>query len=554
MLKNFKIGSRLTFCFGIILVLMMGVGGYSIKGIMSLNGELDLLVHDRMKKTEQASHIIEHLNVVARCLRNIIIDDNKEHQNYEMQRIAASRDMINDLFEQLVSTIKSDQGKSLLQKSIDRRSDFARHVDVYLELVKTKQIDQAKELLLSEIRNSQKKYIEAIDELKDFQTALADTTGEKAAHDAGIEVMVISILLGISLVLSMVFAFFIIRSITVPISKASALIETMAKGDFTSRLDIMQKDEIGHMASSLNSMIEQLSGMIKEVVSGVSSLTFSSNDLAAISKQLTGAARDTADKSATVAAATEEMSTNINSVSATMEQSSGNVNMVASSMEEMTATVTEIAQSAEKARLISEDAVEQSMLASEKMAVLGKSAHKIGRVTEAITEISEQTNLLALNATIEAARAGEAGKGFAVVANEIKELARQTAEATVDIKSQISEMQNTTSTAVEDIEKISAVITEINNVINGIATAVEEQSAASGEISNNIFQTSQGIVEVNESMAQSTVVIADITRDIAGINQQSNEVGDGSGQVQQSAQGLAELAVQLEALVKKFKV
>ncbi len=151
-------------------------------------------------------------------------------------------------------------------------------------------------------------------------------------------------------------------------------------------------------------------------------------------------------------------------------------------------------------------------------------------MTETINEISEQTNLLALNATIEAARAGEAGKGFAVVANEIKELARQTAAATVDIKNQINDMQATTATTVEDIEKISEVIAEINNVINGIATAVEEQSMASNEIAGNISQASLGIAEVNENVAQSTVVIADITRDIAGINQQSTQVGDGSGQ------------------------
>ncbi len=176
------------------------------------------------------------------------------------------------------------------------------------------------------------------------------------------------------------------------------------------------------------------------------------------------------------------------------------------------------------------------------MAALGESARKIGRVTETITEISEQTNLLALNATIEVARAGEAGKGFAVVANEIKELAKQTAAATVDIKNQISEMQGTTTSTVADIEKISEVIVEINNVINGIVTSVEEQSAASSEIASNISQASQGIAEVNENVAQSTVVIADITRDVAGINQLSNQVGQGSSQVQASAQGLADLA------------
>ena len=357
-----------------------------------------------------------------------------------------------------------------------------------------------------------------------------------------------------ALLLGIAFAVFLTRAITGPIRKTAAFAEVMANGDFTSKLDIHQGDEIGLMANSLNAMVGQLGTMIKNIVSGVNSLSHSSTDLAAVSRQLSSAARDTADKSGVVAAATEEMSTNIQSVSAAMEQSTSNVNMIASSTEEMTATVNEIAESAEKARVITNAAVKQSQQASVKMTELGASAMRIGKVTEAITEISEQTNLLALNATIEAARAGEAGKGFAVVANEIKELARQTAAATVDIKNQIGEMQATTSGTIEDITKISEVIVEINNVINTIATAVEEQSAATSEIAGNIAQASQGIAEVNENVAQSTVVVGEITRDIAQISQQSGQVGDGSSQVQASAQSLSDLADQLALLVNKFKV
>jgi len=175
-------------------------------------------------------------------------------------------------------------------------------------------------------------------------------------------------------------------------------------------------------------------------------------------------------------------------------------------------------------------------------------------VTQTITDISEQTNLLALNATIEAARAGDSGKGFAIVADEIKELARQTDAATVDIRNQIDDMQSSTITSIADIKKISEVIIEISNAINGIASAVEEQTTATSEISNNIAQASQGIAEVNENMAQSTVVVAGITCDIAQINEQSNQVGDGSDLLQVSAQGLSVLADQLENLVKGFKV
>jgi methyl-accepting chemotaxis protein len=556
MLKNFKIGTRLSLGFGILLLLMMVVGGYGIKSVKALHDEIEVLVEDRMVKVEQANSIIDQINIVARATRNMIIDDNnKENQAKEAQRIADARKTAGGLLDKMKATTKDDKGIALLNKIInDIRPVYGRHLETLLGLIKEEQTLRAKMLLMGEFRQIQSSYFTTLEELIAFQTHSANEVGKEAEDDASTATRGIAALLAAALGLSVIFAFFIIRSITGPVSKAAALADTMAKGDFTAKLNINQKDEIGLMAASLNSMVGQLGTMIRDIIGGVDRLSTSSNDLAAVSKQLSANAKDTSERAGTVATATEEMSTNIQSVSAAMEQSTSNINMVASATEEMNATVGEIAQSAEKARSISEGAVKQSQETSKKMTALGESARKIGRVTETITEISEQTNLLALNATIEAARAGEAGKGFAVVANEIKELARQTAAATVDIKDQISEMQTTTDTTVQDIEKISAVISEINDVINGIATAVAEQSAASSEIANNINQASQGLAEVNENVAQSTVAVAAITRDIAGIDQQSRHVGDGSGQVQQSAQGLAELAAQLEQLVTQFKV
>ncbi len=556
MLKNLKIATRLSFGFGIILLLMMVVGGYGMKSIKTLHEEIDLLVEDRMVKVEQVNAIIDQINIVARATRNMIIDENnKENQAKEVQRIADARKTAGGLLEQLNKSTKDDKGKAFLNKIInDIRPTFGRHLEALLEFIKEEQTLRARMLLLGEYRQIQSTYFNTLEEMIVFQTQLANEAGKQAAAAAGFATTLIAALLALALAVSVILAFFIIRSITGPVSKAAALADTMAKGDFTAKIDINQKDEIGLMAISLNSMVEQLGAMIRDIIGGVDRLSASSNDLAAVSKQLSANAKDTSERAETVAAATEEMSTNIQSVSAAMEQSTSNVNIVASATEEMNATVGEIAQSAEKARFISEGAVKQSQQTSEKMATLGESARKIGRVTETITEISEQTNLLALNATIEAARAGDAGKGFAVVANEIKELARQTAAATVDIKDQISEMQATTDTTVQDIEKISAVISEINNVISGIATAVAEQSAASSEIATNISQASQGIAEVNENAAQSAVAVAAITRDIAGIDQQSRQVGDGSNHVQMSAKSLSDLALQLQKLVEHFRV
>ena len=378
------------------------------------------------------------------------------------------------------------------------------------------------------------------------QQAAADT-----ARTAGIVTVVGTILI---VVIALVISVFITRAVTGPVQKVLAYVEKLANNDFSSKLEVDQTDEIGTMAGALGVTVAELGQMIKKIIGGVNTLSSSSTELSAVSAQLSGNAEDTSNRSSAVASAAEEMSTNMNSVSAAMEQSASNVGMVATATEEMTSTVNEIAQNAAKAKGISEEAVAQSNRTSEKINELGMAATKIGKVTEAITEISEQTNLLALNATIEAARAGEAGKGFAVVANEIKELAKQTAAATVDIKNQIDEMQGTTNGTITDIETIGQVINEINNVINSIATAVEQQSAATSEISENIAQASAGIAEVNENVAQSSIAAGDITKEIGEISNGTVEISQGSANVNDSATELSQLAEQLNGLVNRFKV
>ena len=382
------------------------------------------------------------------------------------------------------------------------------------------------------------------------QNELSPQLAEES-RKATITVLLVSLIVA---VFGIVIAVLLTRALIGPVRKTAAFAETMAGGDFTQKLDIARSDEIGTMAAALNTMVDQLGAMVKEIVAGVNTLTDSSSELTTVSGRLNEAAQATSARSTRVASSAEEMNGNIQSVSAAMEESAANIGIVATATEEMTATVNEIAKNADKARTMSANAVEQSQQTSERMASLGKSADKIGKVTETITEISEQTNLLALNATIEAARAGEAGKGFAVVANEIKELAKQTAAATVDIRNQITDMQTTTAATVTDIEKIAKIIEDIDEMIGSIATAVAEQSAAAGEIAGNIGQASMGIAEVNENVAQSTVGITEITREIADINVQSREVESGSGQVRQSATSLAELSTQLRALVNRFRV
>lgn len=360
----------------------------------------------------------------------------------------------------------------------------------------------------------------------------------------------------VAVIVTAILVSFAANAIVKPLNSAVAGLKDIAEGegDLTMRLQVTSKDEIGDMAHWFNTFIEKLQGIIKQIAENSTSVGSSSEQLSSISEELLTGAEDTSQRSTNVATSSEEMSANLNNVAAAMEESSTNANMVATAAEEMSSTINEIAENAEKARGVSSDAVAQANKASDSMEQLSDAANKIGKVTETITEISEQTNLLALNATIEAARAGEAGKGFAVVANEIKELAKQTAEATLDIKNLIDDVQNSSNSTSEGIIQISDVITGVNDIVSTIASAVEEQTAATQEIANNIAQASQGIQEVNENVNQSSDVSTGISKDIAEVSLAAQSITSSSNDVKQSAQDLLARSQELNAIVGSFKV
>ncbi|MBV5316665.1 MAG: methyl-accepting chemotaxis protein [Desulfobulbaceae bacterium] len=325
-------------------------------------------------------------------------------------------------------------------------------------------------------------------------------------------------------------------------------------GDLTKRITVRSKDELGELGSLFNAFLGNLQEMIRRIAANSLAVNDSADSLTVLSGEVNERARETSMVSNNVAAGAEEMTTNLNAVAAAMEQSSTNTAMVAAAAEEMTATITEIATNADRASVMTKEAVQQSVTASQRMAELGVAAAAIGKVTETINDISDQTNLLALNATIEAARAGESGKGFSVVANEIKELAKQTAEATRHIKVQIEGMQSTTSVTVEEIKRISEIINQVNELVATIATAVEEQSAATGEIAANIAQASQGLQEVNENVGQGSMVAGDITADITKVSVAAEEITHSSDQVRERAEQLQATAGELKAIVSRFRI
>jgi methyl-accepting chemotaxis protein len=211
---------------------------------------------------------------------------------------------------------------------------------------------------------------------------------------------------------------------------------------------------------------------------------------------------------------TEQISTSIKAVAIATDQVSNSVGTVALAVDQMSASLNEVSSNSGKAAGIARSAKEAAQHAANTMDKLGKSAKAIGKVVDMINGIASQTNLLALNATIEAASAGDAGRGFAVVANEVKELAKQTANATDDIRQQVEEMQDATGRAVRAIEDVVNQFAELNTISEVIAAAVEEQTATTRDMANNLGITARGAEEVSSNVHTVSAASSDVSEKV----------------------------------------
>lgn len=303
-------------------------------------------------------------------------------------------------------------------------------------------------------------------------------------------------------------------------------INAIANGDLESVIGIHGDDVAGQMAHALQRLINELRHTMLEMSSNANSLTSAADGLSSLSDTM----------SSVVQAAVADTSR----AAKLANEADEGVARAANATEQMSQSIKAISRSTVDAEKVAREAVVLSQSTDSTMKKLAESSSGIGSVVKVITSIAEQTNLLALNATIEAARAGDAGKGFAVVANEVKELARGTAEATQKIESRIVEIQSDTETAVNAIGSISEIINSISEIQRSITIAVQEQSTSTQEITDSIAKTSSN-----------TNAISEIIDNVATKAKSNQEAVD---KINQASAELSTMAFDLEGLVARFRV
>lgn len=364
----------------------------------------------------------------------------------------------------------------------------------------------------------------------------------------------ILILVGVVVIFALAMVGYVAKGLARRLGNAVSLAEAIAQGDLTESLEDECGDEIGILAGALNQMADSLAQTIKGVSENARIVSQSSSELTRNAGRTKDRVQQMSGQVNTIAAASEQMSVNFSNVSSSSESMVSAVNVVASSIEELGHSLNEVAVNCEKASGVARDADRQARSASDFMERLNLSANEIGKVLDTISDIADQTNLLALNATIEAASAGEAGKGFAVVASEVKELAKQTAQATEEIERKIDEIQSNTADSVHAIRQIGKIIFEMNNISTSIAGAVEEQSATTNEIGANVLAVSRGVKEISSNISEASLASNEISSEIQGVNQVARDTAADVQQSSGQAKALADLALRLQQTVERFKL
>ena len=347
---------------------------------------------------------------------------------------------------------------------------------------------------------------------------------------------------GITLLVSLI-AFFlgliIIKTITQPLKQLIKGAALLAEGDLLTRVPVIYEDEIGAVAKEFNKMADSLQDLMKQLQWAGIQLTTSTTEIAATAKQQEITVVEQESTTKEIAVTAQEISATTKDFAKTMKEISG-------SAEKTSSLATLGKDSLLQMELTMRQMVDAASNIAAKLAVLNEKASTITSVITTIAKVADQTNLLSLNAAIEAEKAGEHGRSFAVIAREIRRLADQTANATLDIEKMVNEMVSAVSAGVMGVDKFSD---EINTGVTQVSSVGEQLS----KIIEQVQGLTSSIENVNEGMQAQSVGAEQINESILQLSETAQQTSESIRQFHRSIEQLNRAAQELQSVVSKVK-